>query len=412
VSHFPFQVFDDTLFYDSEGEEVKEPLEELGPSFSDEGEKMIKETSLGDDVLDPLPFDEVIQAIDAPAQQEVITVSYFPFQDFDDALFYDLESEELLEEPLDALNPSCYDKGSDMVDNIDEFIHVGRRKWDVIGSDKDPIYDMEGYLRMFPLQQSYDVPNNFDVWQQDDDIITEVFQAPKDDPVQCSPDDFRSYLEDFDEYSFEHLDLFYEEDYQPSLCSNFDKGEDVACLKQDTCDKVVQLPSTTLPRYVTKGVVGKHVPCLEFSPGQSLLLESKGRLNTLRRSLLSQSFNIPLRNCQSSSRFLLVLSQTSGCDDVQGSQPSDSLSQSFEPLIFHDPFLRWIEHFPRSVTWHDFVPPSRLHELEFTISDDVIHVLTHVIFVLDLSLFWFMMKHRGRYYEILLGWFHWLFDYT
>jgi hypothetical protein len=128
VNHFPFQVFDNTLFYDSEGEEVKEPLEELGPSFSDEGEKTIKEVSLGDDVLDALPFDEVIQAFDAPAQQEVNTVSYFPFQDFDDALFYDLESEEVLEEPLDALNPSCYDKGSDMVDNIDEFIHVGRRK--------------------------------------------------------------------------------------------------------------------------------------------------------------------------------------------------------------------------------------------------------------------------------------------
>jgi hypothetical protein len=367
VSHFPFQFFDDTLFYDSEGEEVKEPLEELGPSFSDE-EKMIKEMSFGDDVLDPLPFDEVIQAIDAPAQQEVNTVSYFPFQDFDDALFYDLESEEVLEEPLDALNPSCYDKGSDMVDNIDEFIHVGRRKWDVIGSDEDPIYDMEGYLQMFPLQQSYDVPNNFDIWQQDDDIITKVFQAPKDDLVQCSPDDFRSYLEDFDEYSFEHLDLFYEEYYQPPLCSNLDKGEDIACPKQDTCDKVFHLPSITLPRYVTKGVVGKHVPCLEFSPGKSLLLEFKGRLNTLRRSLLSQSFNLPLRNCQSSSRFLLVPSQTSGCEDVQGSQPSDSLSQSFEPLIFHDPFLRWIEHFPRSVTWHNFVPPSRLHELDFTIS--------------------------------------------
>jgi hypothetical protein len=34
VSHFPFQCFDDTLFYDLEGEEVKEPLEEIGPSFS------------------------------------------------------------------------------------------------------------------------------------------------------------------------------------------------------------------------------------------------------------------------------------------------------------------------------------------------------------------------------------------
>jgi hypothetical protein len=171
VNHFPFTVFYDTLIYDSEGEEVKEPLEELGPSFYYEGEKMIKETSLGYDVLDALPFDEVIQAFDAPAQQEVNTVSYFPFQGFDDALFYDLES-EVLKEPLDALNPSCYDKDSDMGDNINEFVQVGRRKWDVIGFDKDPIYDREGYLQMLPLQQSYDVPNNFDIWRQDDDIIT------------------------------------------------------------------------------------------------------------------------------------------------------------------------------------------------------------------------------------------------
>jgi hypothetical protein len=251
-----------------------------------------------------------------------------------------------------------------MVDNIDEFIHVGKRKWDVIGYDGDPIYDIEGHFQMFPLQLSYEVTTNFDIWQQGDDVVTNVFQAPKGDLVLCSPDDFRSYLEDFDEYSFEHLDLFYEEDYQPPLCSDLDKGEDVACLKQDTCDKVFHLPSTTLPRYVTKDVVGKHVPCPKFSLGKSLLLEFKGRLNTLRRSLLSQSFIFPLRNCQSSSRFLLVPSQTLGIDDVQGSQPSDSLSQPLESLTFHDPFMRWIEHFPRSVTWHNFVPPSCLHELD------------------------------------------------
>jgi hypothetical protein len=38
----------------------------------------------------------------------------------------------VLEEPLDALDPSCYDKSDDVINNIDEFIHVGRRKWDVI----------------------------------------------------------------------------------------------------------------------------------------------------------------------------------------------------------------------------------------------------------------------------------------
>ena len=94
------------------------------------------------------------------------TVSCFPFQDFEDALFCDLENEEVLEEPLDVLNPSCYDKGNDMVDNIDEFIHVGKHKWDVIGYDRDPIYDIEDHFQVFPLQLSYEVTDNFDIWQQ------------------------------------------------------------------------------------------------------------------------------------------------------------------------------------------------------------------------------------------------------
>jgi hypothetical protein len=194
------------------------------------------------------------------------------------------------------------------------------------------------------------------------------------------------------------------------LCSDLDRGKDIIFPEKDPCDNVFQPPSIILSCCVITGIVGKYVFCIKFPLRQTL--EFKGRLNTSRRSLSSQSFSLPLRICQSSSRSLLVPSQTSDCEDVQGRQPSDSLSQSFEPLIFYDPFLRWIEHFPESVTWHNFVPPSCLHQLDFTISDDTIHFITHVIFVLNLSLFWFMMKHRGRYYEKLLGWFHWLFDYT
>jgi len=85
------------------------------------------------------PFDEVIQIFEAPTQEEVNTVSCFPFQAFDDVLFCDLESKEVLEEPLNALIPSCYDEGNAMVYNIEDFIHVGKRKWDVIGYDGDPI---------------------------------------------------------------------------------------------------------------------------------------------------------------------------------------------------------------------------------------------------------------------------------
>jgi hypothetical protein len=128
-------------------------------------------------------------------------------------------------------------------------------------------------------------------------MVTNFFQTPKDDLVLCSPNNFRSYLKDFDEYSFEHLDLFHEEYYQPQLCSNIDKGEDIAFLEKDPYNNVSQLPLTILSCYITKGVVGKHVLCLELSLRKILLLEFKGSSNTSRRSLLYQYFGLPLRNC-------------------------------------------------------------------------------------------------------------------
>jgi len=72
----------------------------------------------------------------------------------------------VLEGPLDVLSHSCYDKGNDMVNNIDEFIRVGKHKWDVIGYDGDPIYNIEGHFQMLPLQLSYEITNNSDIWQQ------------------------------------------------------------------------------------------------------------------------------------------------------------------------------------------------------------------------------------------------------
>jgi hypothetical protein len=41
VNHFPFQVFDDTLFYDSEGEEEREPLDEIDPPYYEAVLKML-----------------------------------------------------------------------------------------------------------------------------------------------------------------------------------------------------------------------------------------------------------------------------------------------------------------------------------------------------------------------------------
>jgi hypothetical protein len=90
---------------------------------------------------------ENIELLKVPAQEE--TVSYPPILSFDDALPYDEEEEE--DEFLSLTNIACYETDSDTVDNIDEFIHVGRRRWDVVGYDLDPIYDIESHLQFFPL---------------------------------------------------------------------------------------------------------------------------------------------------------------------------------------------------------------------------------------------------------------------
>jgi hypothetical protein len=88
--------------------------------------------------------------------------SCFPFQIFDDGLYHDLENKEVLEEPLDALIPACYNKYDDLVDYIDEFIHVGIHKRDVIGHNEDLIYDIEGHIQLLPLQQPYVITTDFD----------------------------------------------------------------------------------------------------------------------------------------------------------------------------------------------------------------------------------------------------------
>ena len=101
-----------------------------------------------------------------------------------------------------------------------------------MGYDGDPIYDIEGHSQKLSLHLSHEVTNNFDIWQQEPDLL----QTPKDDLMLCFPNDFRSYLEDFDDCSSEHLDLFYEDDYQPPLCSRFDRSKNVFCLKKYSHD--------------------------------------------------------------------------------------------------------------------------------------------------------------------------------
>jgi hypothetical protein len=42
----------------------------------------------------------------------------------------------------------------------------------------------------------------------------------------------------------------------------------------------------------------------------------------------------------------------------------------------------------------------------------ILSVPTHDLLVLDLSLFWFIIKKKGRCFDTMLGWLHWFYDYT
>ena len=44
----------------------------------------------------------------------------------------------------------------------------------MIGSNKDPIYDMEEHFQVLPLQLSYEVNNDSDIWEQRNDIVTNI----------------------------------------------------------------------------------------------------------------------------------------------------------------------------------------------------------------------------------------------
>jgi hypothetical protein len=389
VSSFPFQNSDDVVLLDEE--EMKALDEVEVPCCALEDKEAVHED-------EETTHAENTKVLEIPAQEE--TVSYPPFINFDDALPFDEQEKE--DECSNLGNPACYDTDTDIAD-FDEFIHVGRRRWDVVGYDLDPIYDTENYLQLLPLQLPQQSTNN--QWQQGDDVFTCSFQNTKDDLVPLSSDICQSYLEMFDEYTVEHLDLLHEDDCQPPLCSNFNTSKDIVCLKEVTHDFSSQPPVISLPCFSIQGVVGKYLFRVEFPPGQTL--DFKGWLGN---TISNQFFNLLLMMCQSPTNFLSILSLEH--ENALGNQFTCPLSCFAEPSMFHDPFSDRIEYFSQRWTWQDFIPPTRLHELDSDFSDDMMHILTHDIFVLDVSLFWFMMKHKGRYQGALLDWLHWLFDYT
>jgi hypothetical protein len=135
VSYFPLQNSNNTVLLDSKEEEEMEASDEIEAVHGDE------ETTHAENT----------RVLDVPAQEE--TVSYPPLIIFDDALPCNEKEEE---DELNLTNPACYDTDTDIAD-FDEFIHVGRRRWDVVGYDLDPIYDTENHLQLLPLQLSQQI---------------------------------------------------------------------------------------------------------------------------------------------------------------------------------------------------------------------------------------------------------------
>jgi hypothetical protein len=203
------------------------------------------------------------------------------------------------------------------------------------------------------------------------------------------------------------LDLLHKDDCQPSLCSNSNTSKDIVCLKEVTHDFSSQPLVISSPCFSIQGVVGKYLFRVEFPPRQTL--DFKGWLGN---AIVNKCFNLLLMICQTSTKPMSILSLIIEREEVLGNQFAGPLSQFAEPYTFHDPFLDRIEYFSQRWTWQYFVPPTCLHELDIGTFDDMMYILTHDIFVLDVSLFWFMMKHKGRYQGALLDWLHWLFDYT
>jgi hypothetical protein len=56
-------------------------------------------------LISTIPFDEDIHASFPPTHQEENMMSCDPFEDLDDTLFHDFESEQVLEETLDTIDP-------------------------------------------------------------------------------------------------------------------------------------------------------------------------------------------------------------------------------------------------------------------------------------------------------------------
>jgi hypothetical protein len=243
----------------------------------------------------------------------------------------------------------------------------------------DPIYDIEGTYHI-----------------KDIEIISseDLFLQPYGS-YMCQPDDMVTYLfHPFEDDLMQH----FQDAFQPPY-SDFDRHQVVAHPKKSKVH-------TTKQNYF-------HIETFSRD-----FHTKKRHFLSLTMEFFSKAMPYSISSYLENHRVFfgsIVLSHPSGS--------SDNLSEDEYELssMYNIPLQRWIDQYFgytfRKDDWadgfsfqQDFLPPTHLHEFYFMIYYMCVH--THDYYVLDLSLLYYMTKHKGRHFDEMIKWFHWLYDFT
>jgi len=120
---------------------------------------------------------------------------------------------------------------------------------------------------------------------------------------------------------------------------------------------------------------------------------------------------------QSSCRFLLEFPSNSFLLD-DSTSISDGFPYAYEKKDdYISPIHLWIEESCNNTCkyWHAFILLSHDHDhTSYFERRKVKEVPTYAYLIFDVSPFWFVTKHKGKFQGIveLMKWLHWIYDFT
>jgi hypothetical protein len=173
-------------------------------------------------------------------------------------------------------------------------------------------------------------------WKYEDDMFIYLFKPSRSDPLQHYHDDFQPFPKSCDTHSFEHLELFYEY-FQQLLCLDFTEHSHKGMIPLGQQELIVNISNLLFPHLaISLKIRLKIMVCHKnFQPhidGQQAL--SWEIFFFLRSKSMSHFLSIfSLGNHHIFLRFLMLPSQTSGSDEIQGSHSLNHLPKCF--IVFH-----------------------------------------------------------------------------